>query len=78
MKYYSIPGTSLTVSSVIMGCMRISSLTPKEIELLARTAMDHGVNFFDQADIYGDGLSGCSPAPPPGQPDGAGRGRRGL
>lgn len=55
MKYYSIPGTSLTVSSVIMGCMRISSLTPKEIELLARTAMDHGVNFFDHADIYGGG-----------------------
>lgn len=35
MKYYSIPGTSLTVSSVIMGCMRISSLTPKEVGLFS-------------------------------------------
>lgn len=35
MKYYSIPGTSLTVSSVIMGCMRISSLTPKEWVILS-------------------------------------------
>ena len=55
MKYYHIPGTELNVSSVIMGCMRISSLTVKEVETLARTAMDHGVNFFDHADIYGGG-----------------------
>lgn len=55
MKYYHIPGTELNVSGIIMGCMRISSLTAKEVETLARTAIDHGVNFFDHADIYGGG-----------------------
>ncbi|MDE7246215.1 MAG: aldo/keto reductase [Oscillospiraceae bacterium] len=55
MKYYSILGTELNVSSIIMGCMRIASLTPKEVETLVRTAIDHGVNYFDHADIYGDG-----------------------
>lgn len=55
MKYYHISGTELEVSSVIMGCMRIFSLTAKEVETLARTAMDQGVNFFDHADIYGGG-----------------------
>lgn len=55
MKYYNILGTELNVSGIIMGCMRISSLTAKDVEALVRTAMDHGVNFFDHADIYGDG-----------------------
>ena len=55
MKYYHIPGTELNVSGIIMGCMRISSLTARETETLARTSIDHGINFFDHADIYGDG-----------------------
>ena len=55
MKYYSIPETDLRVSSIIMGCMRIGSLTGKELENLIRTYLDKGVNFFDHADIYGGG-----------------------
>jgi len=55
MKYYTIPGTDLKVSSVIMGCMRIDALSNQEIEKLVRTAMDNGVNFFDHADVYGGG-----------------------
>ena len=55
MKYYSIPGTELSVSGIIMGCMRISSLAANDVETLVRTALDHGVNFFDHADIYAGG-----------------------
>lgn len=55
MKYYPISGTGLNVSSIIMGCMRIDALSRQEIERLVRTAMDHGVNHFDHADVYGGG-----------------------
>ena len=56
MKYYSIPGTDLNVSAIIMGCMRIASLSEKELKNLISGYFDRGVNFFDHADIYGGGL----------------------
>jgi len=37
--------------------MRISQMTNPEISQLIHTALDEGVNFFDHADIYGDGKS---------------------
>ena len=40
-----------------IGCMRISSLSSQELELLVDEAIDTGLNFFDHADIYGGG--GC-------------------
>ena len=55
MKYYSIPETELNVSSIIMGCMRIGSLSEKELESLINTYLDQGVNYFDHADVYGMG-----------------------
>lgn len=55
MKYYSIPGTDLNVSSIIMGCMRIDALSNKEIEDHVLSALDQGVNFFDHADVYAAG-----------------------
>ena len=57
MKYLSIPGTSLKASNIVMGCMRIGSLTPAELETLIRGNMELGINFFDHADIYGRGNS---------------------
>ena len=36
--------------------MRISSLSPKETENLIETALDSGINAFDLADCYADGL----------------------
>lgn len=38
-----------------LGCMRIAGLELSQGEKLIRTAMEHGINFFDHADIYGGG-----------------------
>lgn len=40
---------------MIMGNMRLKELSTTEAEILIRTAMDEGINFFDHADIYGGG-----------------------
>ncbi len=49
-------GTSnLEVPVVAVGCMRINGLDKAEAERFVRTAMEHGANFFDHADIYGGG-----------------------
>lgn len=55
MKYISIANTDLKASNIIMGNMRINQLSLKEAENLIRTAMAEGINFFDHADIYGQG-----------------------
>lgn len=55
MKYLHIAGTDLQASNIIMGCMRLASLSKTDAELLIRTAMEQGVNYFDHADIYGGG-----------------------
>lgn len=53
MKSYSLPRTGLTVSSVILGLMRIADLPRTDIAKLVGAARDAGVNVFDHADIYG-------------------------
>ncbi|TFJ91448.1 aldo/keto reductase [Lentibacillus salicampi] len=55
MKYTKMPGTDLTASNIIMGNMRIDALPATEIGKLVRSAQDLGINFFDHADIYGNG-----------------------
>jgi predicted oxidoreductase len=42
---------------MIMGNMRLKELSVSEAEVLIRTAMEEGINFFDHADIYGKGKS---------------------
>ena len=49
-------GTSgLPVPTVAVGCMRINTVEKKEAEGFVKTALDLGANFFDHADVYGDG-----------------------
>lgn len=48
-------GGEIPVSSVVLGCMRISSLTLSEITELIYASYEGGINFFDHADIYGGG-----------------------
>ncbi|MBP3040243.1 aldo/keto reductase [Bacillaceae bacterium Marseille-Q3522] len=55
MKYFQIANTDLKVSNVIMGNMRLIQLPLPEAEKLIRAAMEEGINFFDHADIYGNG-----------------------
>jgi predicted oxidoreductase len=55
MKNIKIANTDISVSNIIMGCMRLNRLSKGDAEKLIRTAMDEGINFFDHADIYGKG-----------------------
>lgn len=40
-----------------LGCMRMAALSRQDAARLIRSALDRGINFFDHADIYGDGGS---------------------
>ncbi len=55
MKYITPEHSDCKVSNIIMGCMRINSLSEKELNILFHTALEEGINFFDHADIYGGG-----------------------
>lgn len=47
--------TELQVPVIAVGCMRIKGLDKREAERFVQTALDVGANFFDHADVYGDG-----------------------
>lgn len=57
MNYIDIGKSGLQGSSVVLGCMRIGSLTESEAASYISTAVGCGINFFDHADIYGGGNS---------------------
>ncbi|MFA6619164.1 MAG: aldo/keto reductase [Candidatus Neomarinimicrobiota bacterium] len=57
MKTLTLPSTTLKTSAIIHGCMRIAKMTISDAEILIKTALDNGINFFDHADIYGAGKS---------------------
>ena len=66
MKKYLIPNTDLKVSRLAYGCMGIGGswdnapLTKEETSkaiVSISTALEHGINFFDHADIYAHGKS---------------------
>lgn len=47
--------SALQVPTIAVGCMRINTLKKDEAEHFVQTALELGANFFDHADIYGDG-----------------------
>ncbi len=55
MKNLDIGGSGLLGSAIGLGCMRIGSLSEKELSNYLHTALECGVNFYDHADIYGGG-----------------------
>ncbi|MCR4651652.1 MAG: aldo/keto reductase [Lachnospiraceae bacterium] len=55
MKEITIKTINRPASAIIAGCMRFSEKTPKEVNSFIHTAMEMGINFFDHADIYGNG-----------------------
>ncbi|GGR18804.1 aldo/keto reductase [Deinococcus ruber] len=55
MKTLKLGTSSLDVPVVAVGCMRINSLDRQAAERFVQTALDEGANFFDHADIYGNG-----------------------
>ena len=46
MEYYNLPQTNLKVSKVALGCMRIASKTPEEVENLVFKMRDSPWNLF--------------------------------
>ncbi|WP_461217963.1 aldo/keto reductase [Lapidilactobacillus salsurivasis] len=57
MRQVSIGLDNINASEIALGLMRIPEKTTAEVVTLLETAVDHGVNFFDNADIYGGGDS---------------------
>lgn len=55
MKQIYLGGSDLKVSTLAAGCMRISDLEKTEIAAYIDNVLAAGVNFFDHADIYGNG-----------------------
>ena len=50
-------GGALPVSPIGLGCMRMATISDAEAEKVIFSAMESGINFFDHADIYGNGES---------------------
>ena len=61
MKYRSFSTTGWKTSEIGLGCWAIGSewgeVSPKDAREVLRASLDNGVNFFDTADVYGDGRS---------------------
>jgi predicted oxidoreductase len=55
MRTQNLGSSALQVPVVAIGCMRIDSLDKAGAERFVQTALDQGANFFDHADIYGNG-----------------------
>lgn len=55
MKYVDFGKTGLKVPAIIVGCMRLNSLSVEQAAKHIENAAAQGVNFFDHADIYGKG-----------------------
>lgn len=57
MRKINLGNSSLLVPNIAIGCMRMKDLSRAEAESVIKTALEQGANFFDHADIYGDGTS---------------------
>lgn len=55
MRTIKLGASTLEVPVIAIGCMRINRLDKTEAERFIRTALEEGANFFDHADIYGEG-----------------------
>lgn len=56
MKNISIGGC-FEASEIALGCWRTAKLEPAQAERLLGTALEQGINLFDNADIYGGGMA---------------------
>jgi predicted oxidoreductase len=55
MKTIPLGKSELQVPVIAVGCMRIQKLDQPAAEKFIKTALDLGANFFDHADVYGNG-----------------------
>ncbi|WP_345751928.1 aldo/keto reductase [Microbacterium rhizophilus] len=59
MKTFTLPGTEIEASNVVLGLMRIQDKSDDEVRTLVSAARDAGITFLDHADIYGSSVHGC-------------------
>jgi predicted oxidoreductase len=59
MKSLKSPQADLTLSSIVLGLMRIAKMSDAEIRQLFDAAVDAGVTMIDHADIYGGAPHVC-------------------
>jgi len=59
MKTLTLPNSSLNASNIILGLMRITSMSDDDIRDLVGAARDAGINYFDHADVYGSERHQC-------------------
>ncbi len=62
MEYRAFRNTGVKVSPLGVGCWQFGDpewggMTQDEVDRTVRAAIDHGVNLFDNAEVYGDGRS---------------------
>lgn len=57
MKTLQLGNSNLTVPAIVIGCMRLGGLEPKNMSQYIHTSLENGANYFDHADIYADGES---------------------
>lgn len=57
MKAVNLGNSTANVSVIGVGCMRIANMNAQEADTFVKTALSCGINFFDEADIYGGGKS---------------------
>lgn len=55
MNNINIGKSDFFASEIILGCMRINSLSKNELETYIKSAIELGIDIFDHADIYGGG-----------------------
>ncbi len=59
MKSLALARSNLSVSSVILGLMRIGEMSDLDIRKLVEAALSAGINMIDHADVYGKPLHHC-------------------
>ncbi|MGY3703686.1 aldo/keto reductase [Vagococcus martis] len=57
MKLLQIGTSNIMASQLALGCMRMAGLSKERAKEVIETSLESGINFFDHADIYGDGES---------------------
>ncbi|WP_244834975.1 aldo/keto reductase [Clostridium sp. BJN0001] len=55
MKNIELGKTGIFVPRVAIGCMRFDEIDDTSLETFVKNSIDKGFNFFDHADIYGNG-----------------------
>ncbi|WP_339179640.1 aldo/keto reductase [Oceanobacillus sp. FSL W7-1293] len=57
MKRIQLGNSELSVPVISLGCMVMQQSTKEQANKVIHNALDHGIDFFDHADIYGKGKS---------------------